>query len=72
MTIGNQLIWDIDPFENLEEVTQPIQVPLDLVNEKPARVKPHCECGAQACGIEPYMQGHSNYCPVHHDNTPVM
>lgn len=39
----------------------------------PAKLKqrPKCTCGAHALGYQPYMAGHSDYCDVHEDKTPI-
>ena len=37
----------------------------------PKLKRPKCTCGAQAVGYKPYMVGHSDYCDVHHDKTPI-
>lgn len=31
-----------------------------------------CECGAQAIGIQKFMPGHAEYCPVNEDKTPII
>lgn len=43
----------------------------DFLPPPPLKPRPKCTCGAWAVGYKPYMVGHSDYCDVHHDKTPV-
>ena len=38
----------------------------------PLKKRPKCVCGAQAVGVRPYAPGHSDYCDVNENKTPVM
>lgn len=67
--IGNQIVFDFD-FDilgNAGEQAEPLPEPVF----KP-RQKPVCNCGAKHVKIQPYMQGHSDWCDVHESKTPVM
>lgn len=56
--VGNQMIEEFFDFD----VGEP---------PKPKKARPKCVCGAQAAGYKPYMAGHSKWCDVHEDKTPV-
>lgn len=62
--VSNQ--WDLDL--DWPETTQPI-IP-DYVPE--VLEQPKCECGAEICGIKPYMKGHSDWCPISENRTPLI
>lgn len=59
-TVSNQMIFDLTDFD--------LGVPV----EEPKKKLQECECGAWATGIEDFMHGHSDYCPVHEDKTPLI
>jgi len=53
-TIGNQIIFDLD---------------FNLYDEPITRKVSKSECGSWAIGVQDYMKGHSEFCPVHEDRT---
>lgn len=60
--IANQMIFDLSD-EDLGVLVE---------EEKPKRIRPKCECGSWAVGVQNYMAGHGEYCPVNENCTPVM
>ena len=64
-TIGSQLIWDFELPDGDSDAR-------DTLSEEEVRPRALCDCGAQHVGIQPYVHGHSEWCQVHEDKTPVM
>lgn len=74
--IANQMIFDLSDIDfgilvdYDREVNQDADKQLEMDLQPKARVKPRCECGSWAIGVNNYMPGHSSYCPVSDDKTP--
>lgn len=43
-----------------------------VVEPPKKRERPRCICGSRSIGIQDYMTGHDDDCPVNENRTPVM
>lgn len=59
--VSSQMIFD---FSDLDMYVTPPELPKKKDWQK-------CECGAWAVGVEKFMPGHSEYCPVNENKTPI-
>lgn len=69
--ISNQIVFDFD-FDLLGNLSPQAEPTTAAEPGFMPRQKPTCSCGAKHNKIEPYMMGHSTWCDVHEDKTPVM
>jgi len=64
-TMCNQMLIDLTDFDFGVPLPTPPQYP------KKKRELQKCVCGAEAIGVKKFMAGHSDWCEVHEDKTPI-